>query len=153
MNICSLTYEGVPVTMRAVDDFHSAKIPFEPSCFGGAAGDCKGCLSSVPQASADAFISLEEWATPQLSAQIPNIKAIWVSSIRPSGKWPPTPRSKINIGGSNHGQRLQLRQRAMQCPSILETAASACKHCHSRCPCTKSLCRHAIGHHASAICR
>ena len=100
MIICNLTCEGLPVTMRVVDDLQSAKIPFEPSCFGGAAGDRKGCLMSIPQESADAFISMEEWAMQQLDVQVPNIKEIWVSSVRPSEKWPPTLRCKINVAGS-----------------------------------------------------
>ena len=55
---------------------------------------------SIPQESADAFISMEDWAMQQLNAQVPNIKEIWVSSVRPNEKWPPTLRCKINVAGS-----------------------------------------------------
>lgn len=70
--------------MRAVDDLYNANIPFEPPCFGRVASDRKGCLVSVPQESADVCIALEEWAMQQLNAHVPNIKAIWVLSVRPS---------------------------------------------------------------------
>ena len=41
MRICKLTHEGHPLSMRLADDLQSAQIPFEPFCFGGAAGDRK----------------------------------------------------------------------------------------------------------------
>ena len=99
MRVCNLTHEGHPLSIRLAEDLKSAKIPFEPSCFRGAAGDRKGCLISIPQESADAFVCMEEWIMQQLTAHVPNIQEIWVSSVRPSEKWPPSLRCKINVAG------------------------------------------------------
>ena len=99
MKISNLTHEGAAPTVRLVEDLRSARVPFAPSCFGGADGDRKGCLISIPQETADALVLLEEWALDRLSAQVPNIREIWVSCVRPSEKWPPCLRCKINTGG------------------------------------------------------
>lgn len=50
--------------------------------------------------STDACNYLEEWAKPQLNAQVHNIKEISVASVHPNEKMQPTLQRKINVGGS-----------------------------------------------------
>ena len=99
MKICRLSYGCRPLTLRLVDDLESAKMVVQPSCFANAEGDRKNCLISIPQDTADALLSLEETIRTKLSAHVPNIQDIWVSSIRPSEQYPPSLRCKINVAG------------------------------------------------------
>ena len=150
--ICNLTHDGVPVSIRVVDDVQSARTPFEPSCFGNAPGDRKGCLISTPQNSADAFIELEKWAMDQISTHTPNIREIWVSSIRPSEKHPPSLRCKINTAGPRIVKYFDCNNDRCDAPSdwrqLPINAIIAIRGGY-----TKKQCRLTCGHHTSAVCR
>ena len=108
MKIATLTHEGQIQTVRLADSIE-LKIPFAPSCFGGAQGDRKGCIVTIPQDLADHIIELEAFVMDGLTATIPNITEIWISSIRPSEKFPPSLRCKINTGGAKKKRNMSAK--------------------------------------------
>jgi hypothetical protein len=99
MKIATLSHEGTVPTARLADSIE-LRIPFAPSCFGGVAGDRKGCIVAIPQETADVILALEEFVMNGLKESTPNIMQIWTSSVRPSEKYPPSLRCKINTGGT-----------------------------------------------------
>ena len=99
MKIATITYDAKVPAVRLAESIE-LRIPFAPSCFGGADGDRKGCIIAIPQETADVIIELEEFVINALKESTPNIMQIWTSSVKPSEKYPPSLRCKINTGGT-----------------------------------------------------
>ena len=75
MKIATLSYEGTVPAVRLADSIE-LRIPFAPSCFGGAEGDRKGCIVAIPQDTADVILALEEFVMDALKESTPIIMQI-----------------------------------------------------------------------------
>ncbi len=101
MKVCNLKLEGKPVTVKLAHDLETVSIPFEPSVHQGTGQEArKSIVFTIPQDVFDAFIAVEEFCINTLEESNPKVHALWSSSLRPSDRYPPRLKAKINVDGN-----------------------------------------------------
>jgi hypothetical protein len=100
MRIYSLTLEDRPLLLKLAGDMHSITVPFEPSVFNGTGDEPrKGIVFNITPELLEVVAQLEDTCRQLLGETIPNIDALWCSSVKPSEKYSATLKAKINVSG------------------------------------------------------
>ena len=100
MRCTNLTLDGKHLSLKLAGDMDSLTIPFEPSVFTGNGDEArKNLVLNVPENVMQTIAAIEDSCRQQLGEYVPNIEAIWCSSIKPSDKFGSSLRAKINVAG------------------------------------------------------
>jgi hypothetical protein len=100
MRIYSLSMEDRPLLLKLAGDTQTITIPFEPSVFNGTGDEPrKGIVFNITPEILEAVAQLEDTCRQLLGETIPNIDALWCSSVKPSEKYSATLKAKINVSG------------------------------------------------------
>jgi hypothetical protein len=100
MRIYSLSMEDHALFLKLAGDMRSITVPFEPSVFNGSGDEPrKGIVFNITPEILEGVAQLEDTCRQLLGETIPNIEALWCSSVKPSDRYSATMKAKINMAG------------------------------------------------------
>ncbi len=100
MRIHSLSMEDRPLLLKLAGDMQTVTVPFEPSVYNGTGDEPrKGIVFNITPELLEVVAQLEDTCRQLLGETIPNIDALWCSSVKPSEKYSATLKAKINVSG------------------------------------------------------
>ena len=98
LKIANVTFKGQPLSLKPNEWL---RILYEPSVYNGTGQEeRKNIVLELTPEIEEVLATMEEAIRQTLDEKIPNIEAIWISSLKPaSGFRGPTVKAKINVSG------------------------------------------------------
>ena len=120
LKIANITFKGQPLFLKSNAWL---RIMYEPSVYNGTGQEeRKNIVLEVTSEIEQALATMEDAIRQALDEKIPNINAIWVSSLKPeSSHIGPTVRAKINVSGKQSCKFFGEANAATELPSAFKS--------------------------------